>query len=60
LEKFLGVGSFGGSIDHLICHQATLFASLGGLGFLFVVQITTFAFLGCWALIILAFVIHFG
>jgi len=60
LEKFLGVGSFGGFIDHLVCHQAILFASLGGLGFLFVVRITTFAFLGRWALITFAFVIHFG
>jgi hypothetical protein len=55
LKKLLGAGSFGDSIDHLACHQAIILASLNRLNLLYVVQIATFAFLGCWALIILHF-----
>ncbi len=56
LEKLLGVGSFDGFIGHLVRCQATFLASSGGLNLLFVVRTTTFTFLGCWALIILALV----
>jgi hypothetical protein len=59
LEKLLGGGSFGGFISHLACHQATFFTSLGGFGFLSIVQIATPIFLRCWALITLAFVTRF-
>jgi hypothetical protein len=59
LEKLLGAKSFGGSIGHLTCHHAILFIYLGKFGLLFVVQIITPAFLGCWALIALAFVTCF-
>jgi hypothetical protein len=56
LEKLLGGGSFGGFISHLACHQATFLTSLGGFGLLSIVWIATPIFLGCWALITLAFV----
>jgi hypothetical protein len=59
LEKLLGVRSFDGYNGHLACCQATLFISLGDLGFLFVVQTIILAFLGCWVLIILALFICF-
>jgi hypothetical protein len=59
LEKILGAKSFGGFISHLAHHQATLFISLGNLSLLFIVWIVTPAFLGCWALIVLAFVTRF-
>jgi len=59
LENLFDVRSFGGSIGHLVCFQATFLVSLGKLDFLSVVQIATFSFLGCWALIVLALVIHF-
>jgi hypothetical protein len=59
LEKLLGAGSFGGFIGYLAHHQTTFFASLGKFGLLFVVQIITLAFLGCWALISLTFVTYF-
>jgi hypothetical protein len=59
LEKLLGVGSFGGSISHLVHHHAILHASSGGLNLLFVVWTIALVFLRCWALIILAFVTRF-
>ncbi len=59
LEKLFGVGSFGGSINHLVHCQASLLTFLGELGLSFVVQTIALTFLGCWALIIFAFVIHF-
>jgi hypothetical protein len=59
LEKLLGVGSFGGSIGHLIHCQATLPIFSNELSFLFMVHTTAPTFLGCWALIILALVICF-
>jgi hypothetical protein len=37
LEKLLGVRSFGGSINHLTHHQATLFASSGKFNLTFMV-----------------------
>jgi hypothetical protein len=58
LEKLFGVGSFGGSICHPTHCQAIL-AFLGKLGFPFVIWTIAFAFLGCWALIIFTFIIHF-
>jgi len=51
-EKLFGVGSFGNSIDHLVCCQTILLASSSGLSFFSMVQIVALAFLGCWALII--------
>jgi hypothetical protein len=59
LEKLLGVGSFSDYIDHLIRHHAILFTFLSGLNLPYVVQIVTFAFWGCCALITLALVTHF-
>jgi hypothetical protein len=59
LEKLLGVGSFGCSIDHLTRRHATLLVSSGGFGLLFVVWIIAPTFLGCWALFTLAFVTRF-
>jgi hypothetical protein len=59
LGKLLGARSFGGFINHLAHHQATLLISLGKLGLIFIIWTTTLAFLGCWALIVLALVIHF-
>jgi hypothetical protein len=59
LEKLLGVRSFGASIDHLTHHHATFLAFLGKLGLPFMVRTVAFAFLGCWALIVPTFVIHF-
>jgi hypothetical protein len=59
LEKLLGVGSFGGFINHLICHHAIIPTSLGGFGLPYVVWTTTPTFLKCWALIVLALVTHF-
>jgi hypothetical protein len=59
LEKLIGVGSFSDFIDHLVHHHAILFTYLSGLNLPYVVQIVTFAFLGCCALIILALVTHF-
>jgi hypothetical protein len=34
LEKLLGAGSFGGSINHLACRQTILFVFLGGFNLL--------------------------
>jgi hypothetical protein len=59
LEKLLIVGSFDGFIGHLVHCQATFLATLGGLNFLFVVRTIALTFLGCWALIVLAFVSYF-
>ncbi len=60
LKKLFGVGFFGGSIGHLIFCQATFLVFLGELNLPFVVWILVFTFLGCWALIVLAFVIRFN
>jgi hypothetical protein len=59
LEKLFGVGSFGGYINHLIHYHTILFISSDGFGLPFMVWTTTPAFLGCWALIAFALVIHF-
>jgi hypothetical protein len=59
LEKLLGARSFGGSINHLTCRQATLPTSLGRFGLPYVVWTITPTFLWCWALIALALVIRF-
>jgi len=51
LEKLFGAESLVSSIGHLVCHQAILLISLGGIGLLFVIQTTTPTFLGyCCAL----------
>jgi hypothetical protein len=59
LEKLLGVGSFGGYISHLTHRQTILLTSSGRFDLPLMVQITTPAYLGCWALIVLALIIHF-
>jgi hypothetical protein len=59
LEKLHGARSFGGSIGHLIRCQDILLASLGKFDLLFIIRIATPAFLGCWALIVLALVTCF-
>jgi hypothetical protein len=59
LKKLLGARSFGGSINHLACCQATLPASPNRFNLPSIVQTTTSTFLGCWALIGLTLVIHF-
>ncbi len=59
LEKLLSARSFGGSINHLACYQATLLASSSKLSLPFIVWTIALAFLGCWALIIPTFVICF-
>jgi hypothetical protein len=59
LEKLLGVGSFGSIIGHLACCQAIFFAFSDRFTFLSIVQTIAPAFLGCWALIALAFIICF-
>jgi len=59
LEKLLGAGFFGDSIDHLAHHQVTFPTSLNEFSLPYVVWIVAPTFLGCWALIVLAFVIHF-
>jgi len=59
LEKSLGVGSFGGSINHLVHCQSTLPVFLDMFGLSFMVRIVAPVFLGCWALIALTLVIHF-
>jgi len=59
LEKILGAGSFGGSINHLTHLQTTLHASSSELDLPSIVQATILAFLGCWALIAPTLVIHF-
>jgi hypothetical protein len=59
LEKLLGVGSLGSFIDHLTCHQATPLVSSNTLNFPFIFWTPAFTLLGCWALIVLALVIHF-
>jgi hypothetical protein len=46
-------------VGHLAHHQVILIVFLKGLGLLSMVQLTTFVFLGCWALIALAPIIHF-
>jgi hypothetical protein len=58
-EKLFGVRSFGGSINHLAHCQAILLASLNGFDLASMVQIVAPTILGCCALIVLAFVIHF-
>jgi hypothetical protein len=55
LEKLIGAIFFNGSNGHLTYCHAILLISSGGLGLPFVVQTTTLAFLGCWALITLTF-----
>jgi hypothetical protein len=47
------VGSFGGSISHLVRCQAILPVCLGRLDLLFVVWILALTFLRCWALMLL-------
>jgi hypothetical protein len=47
LEILFGVGSFGGSINHLAHHHATLLTSLSKLGLPFVVWTISPTFLGC-------------
>ncbi len=59
LEKLLSGGSFGAFIYYLTHHQAIFPTSLGGFSLLSIVQTATPTFLGCQALIILAFVICF-
>jgi hypothetical protein len=59
LEKLFGARSFGGSIDHLARHEATLLVSLGGVGFHSIVRSIAPTFLKCWTLIALAIIIHF-
>ncbi len=51
LEKSLGVGSFGGSMNDRVL--------LDMFGLSFMVRIVAPVFLGCWALIALTLVIHF-
>jgi hypothetical protein len=58
-EKLLGARSFGGFIGRLAHHQTIFLISSGKLGLLFIVWTATPAFLGCWALIVLAFVTCF-
>ncbi len=52
-EKLLG------SINHLAHHHAIFLAFSGGFNFLSITQSATPTFLGCWTLIVLAFVTHF-
>jgi hypothetical protein len=59
LEKLFGARSFNGFINHLTHHRATLPTSFVGFGLPFIIQTTTPAFLGCWALIVLALIIYF-
>jgi hypothetical protein len=59
LEKLLGVGSFNCSIGHLVHRQTILLVFLGGFGLPFVDWTVALAFLGCWALIAFALVIHY-
>ncbi len=59
LQNLLDAGSFGGSISHLICHQAILLTFLNKFNFPSIVQTIGTAFLGCWALIIHVLVTHF-
>ncbi len=59
MEKLIGAGSFGGFINHLTCHHATLPTSLSKFNLLFMVQTTILTFLGCWALIVHTLLIHF-
>jgi hypothetical protein len=59
LKKLFGVKLFGDSISLLTHHEAILLAFLSEFNLPFVVRIITFAFLGCWALIVFALVIHF-
>jgi hypothetical protein len=53
------VRSFSGSIDHLIHCHPILLASSSELDFPFMVWIVAPAFLGCWAMIVLAIITHF-
>jgi hypothetical protein len=46
-------------MDHLPCHQINFLTSSRGLGLPSVVQHATLAFLGCWALIVLALIFLF-
>ncbi len=57
--KLLSVGSFGGSIGHLVHRQAILPAFSGRLNLPFVVRTIALAFLRCWALITPTFIIRF-
>jgi hypothetical protein len=59
LEKLLGAGSFGGYINHLVCHQATALTFSGKFNFLSIVWIIALTFLECWAFNDLALVTHF-
>jgi hypothetical protein len=60
LEKLLGVGSFGGFISHLTCHQSTLFLFSNKFGLPSRVRTIAFAFLGCKAPISSTFVTCFS
>ncbi len=59
LEKLFGAKSFGGSINHLLRHEAIIFASSNKFGFPSIIRTTTPAFSRCWALITFALVIRF-
>jgi len=59
LENLLGVKSFDNTMGHLAHCQVILHAFSRGLGLPLVLQLTTFAFLGCWVLIIPTLVICF-
>jgi hypothetical protein len=47
LEKLLGAWSFGGFIDRLARHQATILVFSSKFGFLSTVWFVVFSFLGC-------------
>jgi len=59
LEKLFGVKSFGGFISHLLRREAIILVSLGKFGLPSIVRTMTPTFLGCWALVTPALVIHF-
>lgn len=59
LEKLLGTGSFGITMDHLAYHQVTLPTSSGGFGLPLMVRLVAFAFVGCLVLIVVALIIRF-
>jgi hypothetical protein len=59
LEKLLGAGSFGNSISHLAHHQTILFIFSSEFSLPSIIWIVALAFLGCWALIAIAFITRF-
>jgi len=59
LEKLLGVKSFDGYINHLICHQGTPLVSSCKFNLFSIVWTIAPTFLECWALIAPAFVTYF-